>query len=112
MDPDDRHTEGPGVLRTVFGPVVAAAARKGRRDETEVVASIRRRTPPREDDLREIFEGRAEATDPKGVGGLERVRLVRTGQKPRSAGVGFVFDDPGDKAQGGRRREAVSIPIG
>jgi hypothetical protein len=84
-----------------------------RESETKaLVASIRRRTPPREDDLREIFEGRAEATDPKGVGGLERVRLVRTGQKPRSAGVGFVFDDPGDKAQGGRRREAVSIPIG
>jgi hypothetical protein len=77
-----------------------------------LVASIRRRTPFRDDDLRETIEERAEATDPKGVGGLERVRLVRTGQKPRSADVGFVFDDPGGKAQGGRRREAVSIPVG
>jgi hypothetical protein len=77
-----------------------------------LVASIWRRTPPWNGSLREFGNGRAEATDPKGVGGLERVRPVRTGAKPRSAGVGLVLDDPGGKAHGGRRREAVSIPIG
>jgi hypothetical protein len=77
-----------------------------------LVASIWRRTPPGNGSLREDGNGRAEAADSKGVGGLERVRLAWTGARPRSAGVGFVFDDPGGKAQGGRRREAVSIPVG
>jgi hypothetical protein len=77
-----------------------------------LVASIWRRTPPRDDDLREIVDGRDEAADSKGVGGLERVRLARAGARPRSAGVGLVFDDPGGKAQGGRGREAGPIPIG
>jgi hypothetical protein len=77
-----------------------------------LVASIWRRTPSWNGSLREDGKGRAEAADPKGVGGLERVHLVRPGAKPRSAGVGIVFDDPGDEAQGGKRREAVSIPVG
>jgi hypothetical protein len=62
--------------------------------------------------LRGEVEGRAEAADPKGAGGLVRVRLtlslIDTLERRRPVG----FGPPGGKAQEGRSREAGSIAMG